>query len=412
MARFLVYTSPGRGHLYPTVPLMLELARRGHDVALRTLDGEVAAMQALGLRAAPIAPAIEAIEHDDWKARTQTGALDRAVRIFLARAELEIADIEQAIDAEQPDAVLLDYNCWGAAARTEKDGRPWALFMPYFLPWRSVDAPPFGPGLRPANGFAGRLRNRVVGRLVHGAVERNLPKLNALRSRVGVPSLPSMTDFGRNAPRLLYYTAEPFEYPRSDWPARLTMLGPLAWEPTSTPPDWLGDIDRPIVLVTCSTEYQHDERLIETAFEAFAGDDVTIVATTGSIDPARFRPPANARVERFVPHSVLLPRVACVICHGGMGITQKALAAAVPPCVVPFGRDQLEVAMHVDVAEAGSRLPAGRLSPARLREAVALARSRKAGAERVAAAFRAAGGAARGADVLEESVEARTPAAA
>lgn len=386
MARFLVYTSPGRGHLYPTVPLMLELVRRGHDVALRTLGSEVAAMRALGLRAAPIAPEIEAIEHDDWKARSQTGALDRAVRIFLARAELEIEDIEQATAAEQPDVVLLDYNCWGAAARTEKDGRPWALFMPYFLPWRSVDAPPFGPGLRPAHGFAGWLRDAIVGRVVHGAVERNLPKLNALRRRVGVAPLPSMVEFGRTARRLLYYTAEPFEYQRHDWPASLAMLGPMAWEPPSAPPDWLAGIDRPILLVTCSTEYQHDERLIETAFEAFGNDDVIVVATTGSIDPSHFRPPANARVERFLPHSALLPRVACVICHGGMGITQKALSAGVPACVVPFGRDQLEVAMHVDVAEAG--------------------------AERVAAAFRAAGGAARGADLLEQLVVARTPAPA
>src|SRR5262249_19684932 len=216
----------------------------------------------------------------------------------------------------------------------------------------------FGPGLRPAHGFAGRLRDRLVGRLVHGAVERNLPKLNALRRRVGVLPLPSMTDFGRGAPRPLYYTAEPFEYPRRDWPASVTMLGPMAWEPASAPPHWLGEIERPIVLVTCSTEYQHDERLIEATFEAFAGDDVVIVATTGSIDPAPFRPPANARVERFVPHSALLPRAACVVCHGGMGITQKALAAGVPPCVVPFGRDQFEVAMRVDVAQAGSRLPA------------------------------------------------------
>jgi UDP:flavonoid glycosyltransferase YjiC (YdhE family) len=51
MARVLCYTSPGRGHLYPTVPVLLELARRGHDVALATLAVEVDRMNALGLRA-------------------------------------------------------------------------------------------------------------------------------------------------------------------------------------------------------------------------------------------------------------------------------------------------------------------------------------------------------------------------
>ena len=42
--------------------------------------------------------------------------------------------------------------------------------------------------------------------------------------------------------------------------------------------------------------------------------------------------------------SPILEIAACVVCHGGMGITQKALAAGVPVCAVPFGRDQPEVA--------------------------------------------------------------------
>ena len=35
-----------------------------------------------------------------------------------------------------------------------------------------------------------------------------------------------------------------------------------------------------------------------------------------------------------------------------MGITQKALAAGVPVCAVPFGRDQFEVARRVSKGEA------------------------------------------------------------
>ena len=53
-----------------------------------------------------------------------------------------------------------------------------------------------------------------------------------------------------------------------------------------------------------------------------------------------------------------------------MGATQKALARGVPVCAVPFGRDQFEVARRVEVARAGARLPAKRLSPERLLAAV------------------------------------------
>jgi UDP:flavonoid glycosyltransferase YjiC (YdhE family) len=85
-----------------------------------------------------------------------------------------------------------------------------------------------------------------------------------------------------------------------------------------------------------------------------------------------------------------------------MGITQKALASGVPVCVVPFGRDQFEVARRVELASAGTRLPAGRLRPDRLRRAVREAMDKKAGAERISEAFTAAGGPQAAADALEE----------
>jgi UDP:flavonoid glycosyltransferase YjiC (YdhE family) len=67
----------------------------------------------------------------------------------------------------------------------------------------------------------------------------------------------------------------------------------------------------------------------------------------------------------FTPHAPLLDRAACAITHGGIDATQKALVHGVPVCVVPFGRDQIEVARRVDIAGAGTLLPAKRLNPKR-----------------------------------------------
>lgn len=401
MAKIVCYTSPARGHLFPTVPILLELSRRGHEVLVATLRDEVERLAALGLRARAIAPAIEEIAHDDWGAKSPPAALNRAVRVFVGRAAHEMPDVEAVIRDERPDGLLVDFNCWGAAAVAEKSGLPWALFMPYFLPWRLPGLPPFGPGLVPRNGAWGRLRDLVVGKLVHGLFNRNLPRLNALRAQQGLGPIAHMVDNGRSAPLILYYTAEPFEYACHTRPASVVMVGPGLWEPPAGAPAWLEDLERPLVLVTCSTEFQDDGRLVAAALEGLAGEDVSVVATTAAVDPARFRAPANARLERFVPHGPLLARAACVVCHGGMGITQKALAAGVPAVVVPFGRDQLEVARHVEVAAAGVRLTPKKLTPTRLREAVRAARNRKPGAERIAAAFRAAGGPTRAADAFE-----------
>src|ERR671925_1089252 len=94
------------------------------------------------------------------------------------------------------------------------------------------------------------------------------------------------------------------------------------------------------------------------------------VAPIPAGDPARFIGRTNTHLDRFIPHSAVLDRAVCAVTHGGMGATQKALARGVPVCVVPFGRDQLEVARRVEFARAGTRLAAKRLSAERLGVAV------------------------------------------
>ena len=87
-----------------------------------------------------------------------------------------------------------------------------------------------------------------------------------------------------------------------------------------------------------------------------------------------------------------------------MGVTQKALAHGVPVCVVPYGRDQFEVARRVEVARCGTRLPAKKLSSERLRTKVREAMTMTDGARRVASGFAATGGVATGADLVEQRV--------
>jgi UDP:flavonoid glycosyltransferase YjiC (YdhE family) len=74
----------------------------------------------------------------------------------------------------------------------------------------------------------------------------------------------------------------------------------------------------------------------------------------------------------------------------------------VPVCIVPFCRDQFDVARRVAATDAGAWLHHKRLTPQRLRAKVQEAIGKRAGAQGVARGFEAAGGSSAAADVVED----------
>jgi MGT family glycosyltransferase len=408
--RLLVYTSPARGHLYPVAPIAAELAARGHDVRLYGLAEELAHLEALGIACSPIDPAIEAIEIVDWQERSLRKAGLSVLNTLTERAGGEAPDMAGAIERYDPDVLLIDVLCWGAATVAESCGLPWAMYSPFLLPLPSRDAPPFGLGLAPMGGPLGAIRDALVGRISSMTLDRAvMPPVNSLRARHGLRALDGYNDLLSRPDVLLALTAEGFEYPRSDWPANVRLVGPVNWSPPQPAPAWLQELPDPLVLVTCSTERQRDKRLLHVALEALPASGISVLGTTAAHDPDAFKAPPGSKLVRFVAHEQILQRAACVVCHGGMGITQKALAAGVPVVVVPFGRDQLETARRVEFAHAGVRISPRRLTPKRLTAAVHAAIGMRAGAQRVSRAYTAAGGATAAADAIEALASERTP---
>jgi MGT family glycosyltransferase len=405
MATILAYTSPALGHVLPISAFLSELSCRGHAVHLRTLTAGVEIGRRLGFTADTIDSRIEAIEHDDWKANNPGAGLKRAFAVFGRRAPLEVPDLAEAITRARPDALLIDVLCWGGLSAAEAGDIPWACFSPFTPALRAGAMPPFGPGLKPLSNLFGRVRDAVVQTMVSGPVNSGVPPLNEIREQLGLRRVGSMDEFWRRAPLMLVASGKPFEYPHADYGDAVQMIGPCPLDPGSdVAPDWLASIDQPIVLVTTSSEKQGDDNLVETATAALADEAVHVVATLPAGEPEKVPPTSNSTVCELVPHGPVLDRAVCAVTHGGMGATQKALARGIPVCVVPFGRDQFEVARRVEVARCGTRLPAKKLSVGRLRAKILEAMTMTDGAKRVAAGFAATGGVAHGADLFEQRV--------
>ena len=72
----------------------------------------------------------------------------------------------------------------------------------------------------------------------------------------------------------------------------------------------------------------------------------------------------TSRLERFIPHDLLLPHVDVMVTNGGYGGVQQALANGVPLVVAGDSEDKPEVAARVQWSGAGVNLHTGRPSPA------------------------------------------------
>jgi MGT family glycosyltransferase len=405
VATILAYTSPALGHVLPISALLSELSGRGHAVHLRTFSTGVEIGRRLGFTTDTIDSRIEGIEHDDWEANNPGAALRRNFAVFGRRARREVTDLTDAIARVDPDGLLIDMMCWGALSVAEAGGIPWASFSSFTPLLRADGMPPYGPGLTPLPNLFGRVRDAVVRTMVSGPVNSGLPAINEIREGLHLPRVGSMDEFWRRPPLMLVASGKPFQYPHTDWGDAVQMIGPCPLDPRpDAVPGWLASIDRPIVLVTTSSEKQRDAKLVQAAVAALVDEPVHVVATMPAGRPDDVAKAPNATVCGLIPHGVVLDRAVCAVTHGGMGATQKALARGVPVCVVPFGRDQFEVARRVEVAGCGTRLPAKRLSAERLRIKVREATTMIDGAQRVAAGFAATGGVARGADLVERRV--------
>jgi UDP:flavonoid glycosyltransferase YjiC (YdhE family) len=144
--------------------------------------------------------------------------------------------------------------------------------------------------------------------------------------------------------------------------ANTTYVGPIT-DPNPRDPldphdaDLLAQPDDPWVLLSLSTTLQGQAAAIPRMLDAVATLPVRVLLTLGGAVPTSAglaaRAPANVTVRGFVPHELLLSRMAAVISHGGLSTITAALTAGVPILCIPQGRDQSDNAARVAASGVG-----------------------------------------------------------
>ena len=388
--RFVLCATPAQGHAVPLLAIARRLVGDGHQVVFFTTEHYRDRVTATGARFVPLAPECDAhdlmVVNPDREAKARRGlrgVKEDLRRIFLAPLPGQFSGLSEILSDFAADAIVADTMFLGAFpfALRPRLLRPAVVCIGVLpLAMTSRDTAPFGVALQPGTTALPRLRNATLNWVTEHIVLRDIQML--AQRRLAETGSPPFTGYFIDLPTrvvdaYLQATVSGFEYPRADLPASVRFVGPILAPPSAgfDPPGWWDELGagRPVVHVTQGTLDNADlGRLLLPAIEALAGDDLLVVATTGGPDPGPWRAalPANVRLERFIPHDLLLPHVDVMVTNGGFGGVQQALAHGVPLVVAGDSEDKPEVAARVRWSGAGIDLRTGRPSAGQLGDAV------------------------------------------
>lgn len=151
------------------------------------------------------------------------------------------------------------------------------------------------------------------------------------------------------------------------WYADLAAVAPQTCFAGSDPAAPAADpLHPPTVLVTLGSLFNQDPAFFRIAAEAvlLAGGQ-PLLATGGEAVPPGL--PAGAAVQPWVDFAAVLPRLAGVIHHGGVGTTHAALRHGLPQVAVPHAGDQRPQAGRITQAQVGFGVQPADFTPAAAR---------------------------------------------
>ncbi|HEU5001155.1 MAG TPA: glycosyltransferase [Actinomycetota bacterium] len=333
--RVLFACVPAYGHLHPLLPLARALAAAGDEVTIASGPDVATSIEAAGLRSCALGP-----PYAEWFAEIgrrgggQLGdglPIDRILPYFVPRlfAEVGAQFMVDGLVAAAAGTDLLIFESFAFAG-------PLAAAVAGVPAVHHLLGPPVPEeAMALAADAISPLRRRYGQDYARFAGAYEVPTIAICPPALGASALP-------DPPEVLSLRPVPID----------------AWG-DAVLPDWVATLpDRPTVYVTLGTVVNQNRGIFTAVLEALAGEAVNVIVTVGQAnDPAALGPlPPNARAERYIPQSQLLPHCALVISHGGSGTLFATLAQGLPTLMIPQGADQFVNAELCAAARVAERL--------------------------------------------------------
>lgn len=357
MAKIAFFNVPAHGHTNPTLAVVQELVKKGHQILYYSGEEMRSKIEPTGIDFRPYPEPIPSTKDIAEKMK----AMIDATRLLIEMSEHLTAWAIEEMQREQPDLIIYDTtSMWGYVA-ARKLNIPSICSITHFV----------------LDGSEGQIPMTALLRHIVKAIP-HLPRIfrwkrNMMRD-FGKENVGGLTEY---APLNIVFTSEEFHPPNKRVDETFRFVGP-----SINPATRDGDFDfsqlneGKMVYISLGTINYLDHAFYQAAFEAFRDYPAQFVLSVGqNTDISALGDiPANFIVKNYVPQLDILQRADAFITHGGMNSVHEGLYYGVPEIVVPQQMEQLLNGLRVKNVGAGillgEKIPYGRVVAAELREAL------------------------------------------
>ncbi len=387
--RVLWFCIPAYGHTNPTIEVVRELVRRGHEVRYYSFEEFRGRIEGAGAEFVACDDFLPPIDAKVERRLRRVSTTEMSVQSFRTVANLDpvvSADVEEW----KPDVVVTDSACFWGKLTAVKHGLPWVCSTTTFA----------------FNEHSSKYMShsaREIADLVLG-----LPRLNReiRRLRPLGYEVKSALDIVSNKPddNTIVYTSRTFQ-PCSETfdEEHYRFVGPSVRD--VAPREKVG---RPLVYASLGTVINDRPGFYRALIDALRDADADLLISCGkAFDPAQLgEVPSNVRIEQYVDQMEVLSRASLFVTHCGMNSASEGMWMGVPELLFPLTGEQRAVARRVTEVGAGSLLdePVTRDATALRRTVLAALsdESLREGSARMRGDLRSCGGPAAAADFIEQ----------
>ncbi|GHO94451.1 putative UDP-glucosyltransferase YjiC [Reticulibacter mediterranei] len=357
MAKYSFLNVPAWGHVNPTLPVVQELVRRGHEVSYYLTEDFRETIEATGAVFQPYESKIKELAKGGIGGRN----IGMGPRVFILEDRKFVPpQVIDRIRAEKPDVILYDFMCgWAKVIRDELHVPAIGLRATYasnehFNLFKHIRA-----GMQnSANGQEFLERFKAL----QAASSSENPMEEITREFTDVESLN------------IIFMSRAFQPMVETFDERFLFVGTsiqTRHQETGFPFDKL-NTELPLLYISMGSVMTNQPEFYKHCFEAFGGQPWQVVLTVGkSTDTTQLGAvPDNFLLSPYVPQLEILPRTQVFVTHAGTNSVMESIYYGVPMVLIPQQPEQQMHARRTVELGLGVQLDKGAVTAASLREAV------------------------------------------